>query len=297
MKKNLPVIALFVYNRPEHTKITIQNLIKNLRSKEYELYVFSDAPKKNHEKSKVKIIRKNIKKIKHFKKLRLIQRQKNLGLYKSIKLGLDYLFVKYEKVIVLEDDIQTNKHFLNYMTKGLEFFNDRKYVGSISGYSFTDKFPKNYKERFYLGYRHSSWGWGTWRKIWKEINWNKNWIKRKSQTKNFSDKFNSGGNDMFHILKEQIKGNINSWSIIFDLNCFLKNKFCLCPKKSLIRNFGFDGSGTHCKKDTNVFDNFDKNFQIKKFKDIKINNKIIKNIKNSFSVSIFHKIKLKLDLI
>ena len=179
MKQILPVIALFVYNRPEHTKITIQNLIKNLRSKEYELYVFSDAPRNNHEKLKVQTIRKNIKKIKHFKKLKLIQRQKNMGLYKSIKSGLDYLFAKYEKVIVLEDDIQTNKHFLNYMTKGLEFFNDRKYVGSISGYSFTDKFPKNHKESFYLGYRHSSWGWGTWRKIWKEINWNKNWIKRK----------------------------------------------------------------------------------------------------------------------
>ena len=68
-------------------------------------------------------------------------------------------------------------------------------------------------------------------------------------------------------------------------------------KKSLIRNFGFDGSGTHCKKDTEVFDNFDKSFHVKKFKDIRINNKIIKNIKNSFRVSIFHKIRLKLDLI
>ena len=296
MSRKLPVIAFFVYNRPEHTQVTLNRLMKNISSKKYNIYIFSDGPKKLKDEINVNKVRNFINKIKYFNKIKIIKQKKNLGLSKSLKNALNYLFSFNDKVIILEDDIFTNKYFLNYMNDALNYFENKDYVGSVSGYSFTDQMPSDYKKNTYLGYRHSSWGWGTWKHVWNTINWDKKWINRQSKKKNFNNAFNIGGNDMFHILQEQIKGNIDSWSIIFDLNCFINNKFCVCPKKSLVQNIGFDGSGIHCKEDTSVFDNYNSKFKVSKFEDLKVNNKIIKNIKDSFKVSIFYKIKTILNL-
>ncbi len=44
-KDNLAPIILFAYNRPIHTKHTIEALQNNTLAKDSELFIFSDAPK------------------------------------------------------------------------------------------------------------------------------------------------------------------------------------------------------------------------------------------------------------
>ena len=46
-------IALFVYNRPEHTKKTLEALQKNTLAQNSELFIFSDGPKNNQDKKAV----------------------------------------------------------------------------------------------------------------------------------------------------------------------------------------------------------------------------------------------------
>jgi len=55
--QNLAPIALFVYNRPEHTRRTISYLQKNLLADESRLFIFSDAPKTDDDKAKVEQVR------------------------------------------------------------------------------------------------------------------------------------------------------------------------------------------------------------------------------------------------
>ena len=55
-KKTAPVI-LFTYNRPEHTRRTIEALAKNELAQDTELFVFSDAAKKEADRGKVQEIR------------------------------------------------------------------------------------------------------------------------------------------------------------------------------------------------------------------------------------------------
>ena len=40
-------IALFVYNRPSHTRQTVEALLKNPEAKDCVLYIFADGPKNN----------------------------------------------------------------------------------------------------------------------------------------------------------------------------------------------------------------------------------------------------------
>ena len=65
----LAPIAFFVYNRPKHTKITIEALKKNELAKKSEIIIFSDGPKNNDEDIKnVKAVRKIVDDIEGFKK-------------------------------------------------------------------------------------------------------------------------------------------------------------------------------------------------------------------------------------
>ena len=111
----LAPIVLFTYNRPWHTKQTIEALQKNELAKESELFIFSDGGKDEASWKKVNEVREYLKTINGFKKVILTFQDKNIGLADSIISGVTKIVNKYEKIIVLEDDHVTNKFFLKFM--------------------------------------------------------------------------------------------------------------------------------------------------------------------------------------
>ena len=93
MKTYAP-IALFVYNRFSHVKKVIGAIKKNSLAKKSKIYIFSDFSKSYKDQIKINEIRGYIKKIKGFKKLKIIERKKNYGTSKNIITGLNYIFKK-----------------------------------------------------------------------------------------------------------------------------------------------------------------------------------------------------------
>src|SRR6202012_1512106 len=117
--QNLAPIALFVYNRPEHTRRTISYLQKNLLAEESRLYVFSDGPKTEADKAKVEEGRQLAKGATGFKSVKVVTRNENLGLANSIISGVTKLVNEYDKVIVFEDDLLSSPYTLDYFNEGL----------------------------------------------------------------------------------------------------------------------------------------------------------------------------------
>ena len=76
-ENNLAPIVLFVYNRPWHTKQTVETLKKNEEAKDSNLFIFSDGPKNKKAKSEVEKLREYIKTIDGFKRITIIEREKN----------------------------------------------------------------------------------------------------------------------------------------------------------------------------------------------------------------------------
>ena len=145
----LSPIILFVYNRPYQTINTLKFLKKNLLSKKSRLIIFSDGFKNNPlDKNKVKIVRNIIKNIDGFKSIKIYYRKKNIGLHKNIISGLDLIFKKFGKAIILEDDIIVSKYFLEYMNKALKIYSEEPKVSSISGW-FCPHNKKKFKYLFF----------------------------------------------------------------------------------------------------------------------------------------------------
>ncbi|MDX2469779.1 MAG: glycosyltransferase, partial [SAR324 cluster bacterium] len=87
-QRSLSPIVLFVYNRLEHTKQTIDALVKNDLAAQSELFIYSDGPKNKDSQQAVLEIRNFLQTISGFKKVVIIERETNWGLAASIIDGV-----------------------------------------------------------------------------------------------------------------------------------------------------------------------------------------------------------------
>ena len=241
---NLAPIALFVYNRLDHTEQAVSALKRNLLAEESDLFVFSDAPKNSNPDEKVNAVRGFIRSTTGFKSLTIVERPHNLGLANSIIDGVTNLCNKYGQVIVLEDDLVTSPYFLKYMNDGLDYYRDEERVISIHGYIYPVK--AKLPETFFLR-GADCWGWATWKRGWDLFEPDGEKLLAGINAQNIRKEFNYDGSyDLVGMLYSQIKGKIDSWAIRWYASAFVKNKLTLYPGESLVLNIGNDGSGTHC---------------------------------------------------
>ena len=156
---NTAPVVLFVYNRPSHTRGTVEALQKNLLARESGLFVFADAPKSDEQAESVHEVRQYIRQIGGFKSVAIVEREFNLGLARSIIDGVTAIVNKYGRIIVLEDDMVTSPYFLTYMNEALEKYADDERVASSNGYVYPVDQPL--PEAFFLP-GADCWGWATW---------------------------------------------------------------------------------------------------------------------------------------
>jgi glycosyltransferase involved in cell wall biosynthesis len=238
-------IALFTYNRLWHIQQTIETLKKNDWADDSELFIFSDGPRAEIDRTKVQAVREYLKTVTGFKKVAVIERSNNLGLSQSIITGVTELVNKYGRVIVLEDDMVSSPYFLKFMNEALEFYADEKEVISIHGYIYPVKVEL--PETFFLK-GADCWGWATWKRGWDLFEPDGGKLLHALHTKNLLHTFDfDGSSEYTKMLKNQVAGENDSWAIRWYASAFLNNKLTLYPGKSLIVNIGADASGTHCE--------------------------------------------------
>jgi hypothetical protein len=237
-------LALFVYNRPRHTQQTVEALLRNEFASETELIVFSDAARDAASASAVHEVRKFLESITGFKTLRIVARPANFGLARSIIDGVTTVCAEYDRLIVLEDDLVTGPYFLRYMNQSLKTYEDDSAVGSIHGYWYP--VDKKVPETFFLR-GASCWGWATWSRAWRLFEPDGRKLLAELQHRNLIDLFDLNGAIAYtRMLKNQIAGKVDSWAIRWHAAMFLADRLQLSPGRSLVRNIGFDGTGTHC---------------------------------------------------
>ncbi len=248
MKLNTP-IALFTFNRPEHTRRTLEALAGNAEFLDSPLVIYSDGARNAGGKKQVEETRRIIHDWPHPNKT-IIERDCNWGLANSIINGVSLLCEQFGRVIVVEDDLMVSECFLNYMNSGLNCYINNQQVMSIHGYCYPiDDLP----ETFFLK-GADCWGWATWKDRWKLFEKDGDKLLRALKEKSLMDRFDIfGGYNYSKMLKKQIAGKNDSWAIRWYASALLNDKLTLYPGKSLVHNIGNDLSGRHCRS-RSVFD-------------------------------------------
>lgn len=237
-------IALFVYKRPEHTRKTLEALMRCSEFEQSELYVFCDGAKRLEDQELVDDTRAVVRTLVGYKAI-VIEALENQGLADSIISGVTKLVNEFGTVIVLEDDLVVSSGFLNYVNQGLEKYRDEDQVMQISGYMFPGAEFIDRDEAMFLPFT-VSWGWATWDRAWRYFDPDaKGWevLKRNRQMRK---RFNlDGAYDYFSILESQFLGKCDSWAVRWYWSVFQRKGLVLFPAATYIQNIGFDGSGTH----------------------------------------------------
>lgn len=238
-------IALFVYNRPSHTKLTVEALLGNVEAQYSKLYIFSDAARDEHAAKAVNEVRQYISQIQGFLEVNIIESEFNKGLASSIIDGVTQLCDTFGRVIVLEDDLVASPHFLSFMNNGLSRYEHEEKVMQIAGYMFPVELNVD-EDALFMPFT-SSWGWATWRKTWQKFDATAKGYSLLKQSTDLRRQFDLGGSyPYFKMLKSQQKGKTNSWAIRWYLSVFLNQGLTLYPKQTMVQNIGFDGTGENC---------------------------------------------------
>ncbi|HYP15788.1 MAG TPA: hypothetical protein VEQ65_01145 [Opitutus sp.] len=243
-------VALFVYNRPDHTRQTLEALSRNRLAADTALYVFSDGPKPTasaSDRQRIAETRSLVCSRRWTRSTTLIEAETNRGLADSIVSGVRHVLGEHERVIVLEDDIVTSPGFLEFMNQGLDLYAAEPRVMHVSGYMY----PLGLRSEGTMFLRIlSCWGWATWARAWQHYESNLDVHFQRLNTPDRIRKFNIEGHaDFFRQLQDNRAGRIRSWAVRWYASWLGQGGLSLFPTQSLVRNVGHDGSGVHCGAD------------------------------------------------
>lgn len=247
-------IALFVFNRPQHTKRVLCSLSMNEEARRSDLFVFCDGPRDDREAPDVNEVRRIVRSTGSFRSVTFVERERNMGLARSVIEGVTTVIREHKRVIVLEDDVVTSKNFLRYMNDALEFYESSPKVFCVSGYSFPVDVKGQNGGDVYGYFRACSWGWGTWADRWESVDWDLKDYGKLLKSKDVQKLFHRGGSDLTRQLRLSVEGKRDSWFMRFQFSCSMQEKLCVYPVLPKAKNIGTDGTGANFMHRTQRFE-------------------------------------------
>jgi hypothetical protein len=244
----LAPIALFVYNRPEHTRRTVEALRGNDLASQSDLFIFADAAKDESAAEAVAAVGKSIRAIRGFQSVTIVERPRNLGLSNSIVSGVSELCRQHGRAVVVEDDLVTTPDFLTFVNRALDRYADVPKVFSVTGYNFPIAVPRDYPFDAFASVRSCSWGWGTWADRWKKVEWSASAFDGFISCSEGQSRIREAGADLEHLFSQQAEGKIQGWDVIWTYEHLRHGAVAIRPSVSKVYNIGFDGSGIHCTR-------------------------------------------------
>lgn len=237
-------IAVFCYRRPDHLRNTLQSLMRCEGFPGSPVFVYCDGPRSEAERGDVEATRTVARELLgddaeyHFSPT-------NRGLSASVIAGVSDVLARFERVIVIEDDLLLSPDFLSYMNKSLTLYADEARVFQVSGYTFEVPALARAGISVFLPFT-TSWGWATWRRAWSNFDAAAKGWERLQTEPGLRRRFNlDGAYDYATMLERQMQGKRDSWAIRWYWSVFSAGGLVLFPPTTLVKNEGMDGSGTH----------------------------------------------------
>lgn len=245
--------------RSEHFIRCIESLKKNSWAKYTDVYIALDYPSKESHRDGYKKICKYLEgEFKEFRQFNVIKRPYNYGSVKNSRDLRNKLLMKYDRFIRTDDDCEFSENFLEFMDKCLEKYEDDESVLGVTGYSYPIKWDISPEcNAFKNMIVFPVWGTGFWKRSFKELEDNlmngfinefvqKNGLHRKQMT---DARYLECLCEAYGYDKGSLLNNVSDVAC----GCYLqlKNKYIISPKKSMVRNYGFDGSGVYCQNTKN----------------------------------------------
>lgn len=241
--KYAPIIVPTL-NRHAHLKRCVESLSRCTLADCTELVIGLDFPPSEKYRDGYEKILEYLPKITGFKNVTVLRHEKNLGTIGNIQALLTYAKKDYDCFICTEDDNEFAPNFLEYVNWGLTKYKDDISVFAICG--FKDIYTDDIKNNVYkLNTIFCAWGYGSWfdrfeklytyhdRQIFKQI------VNNAGVSSVFSEDIVRLSSMVYQLARNTFYGDMIV-SLLPE-----NEKWCIFPKKNEVRNWGWDGTGTH----------------------------------------------------
>jgi hypothetical protein len=234
-------VALFTYARPHHLRQTLDAL----RADGVPLiHAFSDGPKTPEVAPAVEEVRAMLRAI-DWCDVRLIERDKNLGLGLSIRTGMQEVFSQHDSAIVCEDDLICVKGTYAYLTAALDHYRHDERVMSVTGWNHPRVTPPGVTVDPYFDGRSECLMWGAWARSWRGMDRDALSLIEDCRAKGI-DVFKWGA-DLVDMAQGERTRNI--WAVRFFYLHILRGGLCLRPPHSMVEHIGYDAQATNAQGD------------------------------------------------
>lgn len=238
--------------RYEHFKRCIESLSACTGAEHTDVYIGLDYPAKESHRAGYEQIKQYLDSCGNlgFKSLNVIHRPHNFGFGpngNAMSLRRE-AFKKYDRIITSEDDNEFSPCFLDFMNQALAKYQDDDRVRTVGAWV-----PSHHKQEgegnIQFTYSTSAWGLGIWKhKEQQTFDYSEVIRDKKQSWKLF--KMVPG---CWVMLYRMINRGVNWGDVKRETYNCLNNTFQVRPYRSLVRNWGNDGSGAHCVADNNRF--------------------------------------------
>lgn len=243
-------VVIFCFDRPEKLRRTLQTLEKNSNLNEYSFIAYQDGFKFPQVTEAYRMVSEVWKQFVDRNELEFSafhQATVNKGMRNSIFEGVTSTLKNFDAVIVLEDDLELHSEFLESMRFMLMTYSNEPQICHVNAWSppTSNLYGLNGLVKTQMMF---CWGWGTWSEKWMDF------AKSEKFDVEIDLGFNTFIGDFLGLagFRRQIRMNnaklIKTWAVYWYWYLFRKQKYCIGPARSMVRNTGYDGSGEHCSE-------------------------------------------------
>jgi len=239
---SIPPVLVTMFNRPGHAARVIAELA---RVKPRKIFLAVDGPRPDvaTDRAGVEGCRALVSLIDWECEVKTRFREENMGCREGMIDAVSWFFDHVESGVILEDDCLPHKSFFTYASAVFSAFGDEPRLMQLSGYGHVE----NPTGSVYFLPLTSSWGWGTTRKVWREfVRLREGIVEDFEKHPELHARFDLDGSYPYsEMFVRNVQGKVSSWAILFYWFVLRSEGLVAYPPQSLIRNIGFDGTGTH----------------------------------------------------
>lgn len=247
-------VTLFVYNRPEKTRETM-NQVAQLEPSTMLIVADGPRPSVPDDSKRVDRTREVVEEgIDWDCNLLRNYAKENLGIHDRFVSGLEWVFDRVPESIILEDDCVPSQSFFRFCDVMLDRFRDDERVMDITGHNVIGEWKSDRQDYHFSNYG-SIWGWATWRRAWElydpEMNsWRENEVRERLRDV-IADKRQA--NYLEYLYDKVSEGEIETWDYQWRFSRQINSAYSIVSSKNLVTNIGFDDEATHTRDSNSAF--------------------------------------------
>jgi hypothetical protein len=231
-------IVLFAYARPAH----LARVLACLREDRVPLIcAFADGAKGEGDAPAVMETRALLRGV-DWCELRLVERERNLGLGRNVLAGVTEVAARHEAFIVWEDDIVGVPGAYAWLCAALTHYARDERVMSVTAWTHPRVTPADVGDAPYFDARAECWVWGSWARAWRGMN-DGSALEKMLAAARGGITPDAYGADLPQMAREEQRKNI--WAVRWLYHHFASGGLCVRPPWSLVDNIGFDAQATN----------------------------------------------------